>query len=71
MKYQEIKLETVGNNIRKARKEKCVSMDQLVKMTGIAKSTISNIENYKADPKLVTVVKIAEALDYRIEDLLY
>lgn len=71
MKYKEIKLEIVANNIRKARKEKCVSMDQLVKMTGVAKSTISNIENYKADPKLVTISKIAKALDYRLEDLLY
>lgn len=71
MKYKVIELKTVANNIRHVRKSKNISMDQLVELTGISKVTISNLENYKVEPKLLTIAKIAQALDTSLEELLY
>jgi len=52
-----------------ARISKKITIRQLSELTGITKSTISNIENNKVDPKLSQLVKIAKVLNISIENL--
>ena len=55
--------------IREVRDNKEISLSQLAKTTGIAKSHLSNIERNIIEPKLTTVLKIAQALDVDIKEL--
>jgi len=52
-----------------ARISKKITIRQLSELTGITKSTLSNIENNKVDPKLSQLVKIAKVLNISIENL--
>ena len=49
--------------------EQHVSVRQLADMTGIPKSTISNIMNEKYSPTMDNLERIAQALQVRISDL--
>ena len=55
--------------IREVRENKDISLSQLAKTTGIAKSHLSNIERNIVEPKLSTVLKIAQALGVDIKEL--
>lgn len=52
-----------------ARISKKITIRQLSELTGITKSTLSNIENNKVDPKLSQLVKIAKVLNISIKNL--
>ena len=54
---------TVGEKIRKLRKEKGLTQKQLGDLCGMADSTIRRYENMGANPKIETLRKIADALD--------
>ena len=47
-----------------------MSMDELAKRSGVSKSMLSQIEQEKTNPTVVTVWKISKALNVSIEDLL-
>lgn len=49
--------------IEKVRLEKGLSLSELARMSGVAKSHISNIESGEKYPTLPTLCKIAKALD--------
>lgn len=49
--------------IKKFRKEKKLTQKQLATLSGIGRSTISDIENSLKSPSLDTLDKIATALD--------
>ncbi|MDR0949279.1 MAG: helix-turn-helix domain-containing protein [Lachnospiraceae bacterium] len=51
------------------RTEKCFTLIELAKKTGIGKSTLNNIENGKVSPTLFQLELIAIALGVRITDL--
>ena len=53
----------------KVRSKKGINLIKLAEMTGISKSMINYIENGKRDPKLSQLVKIAKALDVKVEEL--
>ena len=55
-------------NIKKARKEKSMSLDYLANATGITYKALWNIEK-GGDAKVSTLYKIAEALEVSIKDL--
>lgn len=59
---------TVGQNVRKTRQEKGLSILQVREITGLSKSTISEIENDKSSPTVETLKKIADALNTNVED---
>lgn len=71
MRYQPIKLETVANNVRMKRCEHRLTMEELGNKCEVSTWTINSIENCKNEPKLLTLAKIAEAVDCKLEDLLY
>ncbi|MFZ5969942.1 MAG: helix-turn-helix domain-containing protein [Bacillota bacterium] len=60
----------IGLNILNYRKQKNMSMDELSKRSGVSKSMLSQIEQEKTNPTVVTVWKIARALDISLEELL-
>jgi transcriptional regulator with XRE-family HTH domain len=52
----------IGENIKKIRKLKKVTLVQLEKKTGISNGSLSNIENDKRNPSIETLKKISDAL---------
>jgi HTH-type transcriptional regulator / antitoxin HipB len=58
----ELKLDILGEMIKKARKEKHLTQDQLGKLVGVRKAQISKIENNAKDVRLSTIMKIFNAL---------
>lgn len=61
---------TVGQKIRKIRKEKGYTQKQLGKMAGIAEITIRQYEAEKYNPKLDAIRKISTALGVCMSDLM-
>ena len=58
-----------GQNLRKIRKIKGMSMEKLALTAGIEYSQISNIEHGKINTTISTVYSIAKALDIAEKDL--
>jgi transcriptional regulator with XRE-family HTH domain len=64
------KTSNIGENLKKFRVEKKFSKSKLVIKTGLDYHTIAKIENgITPDPRVATVVKIAEALNTTVEKL--
>jgi transcriptional regulator with XRE-family HTH domain len=59
---------SIGEKVRKIRKEKGLSIMDLKEKTGLSKSTISDLENDKSSPTIDTLQKIADALDVDVRD---
>ena len=55
--------EEIGQRIKRLRKEKGLSLDELSKLTGFDIDLLSNIENNAIQPQLGTVMKLSKALD--------
>lgn len=60
----------LGNNIRKIREEKGLMQVDLCKKLEVDRAYMSNIENGKKNPTLLTVEKIAKALNVPASELL-
>lgn len=60
---------TIGENIRRIRKEKGLTQKELGNLCNLADSAIRRYELGGANPKLETIEKIAKALDVKIADL--
>jgi len=61
----------IGNNIRKFRKKKGLSQDNLARLANIPYTTLTKIEsNVVKQPSVQNVAKIAKALDVSIEKLI-
>lgn len=60
---------TVGEKIREQRKKKGITQKQLAKKCGMFESAIGRIENSTGMPRFETVLKIADALDVDVLDL--
>ncbi len=52
------------------RKENGLSHEKLAKLAGVNRSTISLLESKKRIPTILTCLKIAEALEVSLSDLL-
>ena len=61
---------TLGENIRFIRKSKCMSIHTVHEMTGLSKSTISEVERDITSPTIATLTKIASALNISMEEML-
>lgn len=60
---------TIGENIKRIRKEKHLSQRELGEKLGISQQMIGQYENNPTPPKLETVQKIAEALNVPASEL--
>jgi len=60
---------SLGQNIRILRKKKGYSIMKVKELTGLSKSTISELETDKTSPTVETLQKIAKALELPVEEL--
>jgi len=58
-----------GANLRRIRKEKNLSMEALANLAEIELSQIYRIETGKINPKLITLLRIAKALEVSPKEL--
>lgn len=56
-------------NVKEYREKKNYTLRQLARISGVAKSTISKVENGRCSPSINTLEKIAIGLNARITDL--
>ena len=59
-------LEKVSDTIRLARLQKRISQEKLAEMVDISTKYLNMIENRKANPTIVIVVKICKALNIEL-----
>jgi len=60
---------SLGENIRILRNKKGYSILKVKELTGLSKSTISELETDKTSPTVETLQKIARALQLEVEEL--
>ena len=58
----ELKTEVLGEMIKKARKERNLTQEELGKLIGVQKAQISKIENNIKDVRFSTIIKVFAAL---------
>ena len=60
----------LGANLRQLREARGVSQSQIARLAGIPRATWTNLESGEANPTLSVVVRAANALQVRLEELL-
>jgi HTH-type transcriptional regulator / antitoxin HipB len=63
----ELKLDILGDMIKKARKEKKLTQEQLGQLVGVQKAQISKIENNAKDVRLSTIIRVFDALKAKVK----
>jgi len=63
-------VQKLAENLKRIRVGKGISQGDIVKVTGIDKAMISNIENGKTNPTLATIAKIAKAIGVSVGELM-
>jgi HTH-type transcriptional regulator / antitoxin HipB len=63
---QELRLDLIGEAIRKARKERNLTQEELGELVGVKKAQISKLENNLTDARFETVIKVFKALNAKI-----
>ncbi|HOA00435.1 helix-turn-helix transcriptional regulator [Ruminococcus sp.] len=59
------------NRLKEIRKEQRLSQDELAKMVGVSRNTISSIETGQFSPTAKLALILCIALDKKFEDLFY
>ena len=59
-----------GKKLRKLRREKALSQQDLMRMTGIAQATLSDLEGGKREARASTLRKLAQALEVQPKELM-
>ena len=62
----ELRLDLLGDAVKKARKERNLTQEQLGKLVGVQKSQISKIENSVTDARFDTMLKVFKALKAKV-----
>ena len=62
---------TIGENIKRLRKEKGLTQKELSKLSGVHEIQLARYENNKTVPNNGTIDKLAKALDVDFLDLVY
>ena len=63
----ELKLDILGEMIKKARKEIHLTQEQLGDLVGVQKAQISKIETNAKDVRLSTIMKVFDALKAKVK----
>jgi DNA-binding XRE family transcriptional regulator len=64
---QELKLELLGEAIKKVRKERNLTQEELGEIVGVKKAQISKIENSFTNARFETVLKVFKALNVKVQ----
>ena len=59
------------NRLKEIRREKRLSQDELAKMVGVSRNTISSIETGQFSPTAKLALRLCIALDKKFEDIFY
>lgn len=62
----ELRLDLLGEAIKKARKERKLTQEQLGELIGVKKAQISKIENSLTDARFETILKVFKALNAKV-----
>lgn len=62
----ELKLDLLGEAIKRARKERNLTQEQLGELVGVKKAQISKLENSLTDARFETIIKVFKALNAKI-----
>lgn len=62
----ELKLELLGEAIRKARRDQNLTQEQLGKLVGVQKAQISKLENNVTNARFDTILKVFNALHAKV-----
>jgi DNA-binding XRE family transcriptional regulator len=62
----ELKLDLLGEAIKKARKQRNLTQEQLGQLVGVKKAQISKLENSLTDARFETIMKVFKALNAKI-----
>ena len=60
----------IGSKIKRARLEKKLTQEQIAELLGVSRQTISNWENEKSYPDIISVIKMSECYDVSLDYLL-
>lgn len=60
-----------GKNLAKFRKEKSLTQEELVKISGVAISQIRRYETDKSTPSLDAIIKLGKALGVSIDEMIF
>ena len=63
----ELKLEILGDMIKKARKDQHLTQEQLGELIGVQKAQISKIETNAKDVRFSTIMRVFEALKAKVK----
>lgn len=63
-------MENLGEKVRFIRKEKGISSQQLEYLSGVSQSNISRIESNEISPTIDTLLKLCNALEISVLELL-
>ena len=64
-------MNNIGKNIKKLRKEKNLTQEQLAERLHVTRQAVSNWENGKTQPDIETLSVLAEVFEVTVEDLIY
>lgn len=60
---------SIGENLKKIRKESGLNLEEFANIADIACNTLSNIETNKLNPSLNVVIKIADAFGLTLDEV--
>ncbi len=63
-------IEVDGARLRRLRRQKALSQQDVERMTGVAQATLSDLEGGKRGARASTLRKLAEALDIEPKELM-
>jgi HTH-type transcriptional regulator/antitoxin HipB len=62
----ELRLDLLGNAIKKARLDRNLTQEELGKLVGVQKAQISKLENSLNDARIETILKVFKALNAKV-----
>lgn len=68
---QELKIEIIREEIKRLRKQRNLTQEQLGEMIGVQKSQISKLENNTSNITIGTLMKVLNALNAQIKFTIY
>ncbi len=63
-------MDFLADRMKAVREADDLSLDNISQITGLSKSTLSEMENKKSSPELITCLRICYTLDIKLSDLL-
>jgi HTH-type transcriptional regulator/antitoxin HipB len=62
----ELRLDLLGEAIKRARKERHLTQEELGQLVGVKKAQISKLENSLTDARFETIIKVFKALNAKV-----